>query len=141
MEDTDLVSIIAEKQRMIRRTCQSMWGKVHDLHISETEWAVLRLALESTVTISEAAKCLEITRQASHKVVRSMEEKGLVSVHESEVYKNRKYIIPSETGRMYATEQEQMKNSLVEKIEQTIGSENAQRMKELLSMDWGLEYE
>lgn len=141
MEDTDLISIIAEKQRMIRRTCQNMWEQVHDLYISETEWSVLRLAIENTVTISEAAKCLGITRQASHKVVRSMEEKGLVSIHESEVYKNRKYIIPSETGRKYAKEQGQMKQSLVEKIEQTMGLENARRMKELLSMDWGLEYE
>ena len=141
MEDTDLISIIAEKQRMIRRTCQNMWEQVHDLYISETEWSVLRLAIENTVTISEAAKCLGITRQASHKVVRSMEEKGLVSIHESEVDKNRKYIIPSETGRMYAKEQGKMKQSLVEKIEQTMGSENARCMKELLSMDWGLEYE
>lgn len=141
MEETDLISLIAEKQRIIRRTCHFMWEKGHDVHVSDTEWAVLGLALKNTVTISEAAKSLEITRQASHKVVRSMEEKGLVSIHESEFYKNRKYIIPSELGKIYAEEQNQMKSSLVDKIELVIGSENAKWMKEILSMDWGLGYE
>lgn len=141
MKETDLISLISEKQRAIRRTCQSMWEGTNEIHISDTEWAVLFLSLESMVTISEAAKNLGISRQASHKVARSMEEKGLVTIHESEIYKNRKYIIPSDLGKKYAEEQTRMKNSLVQKIEQTVGAENARNLKEILAMDWGLEYE
>lgn len=141
MEEPDLISLIAEKQRAIRRTCQVKWKEVHGIYIADSEWAILELALKNTITISDAAKSIGITRQASHKLVRSMEDKGLVKIYESEVYKNRKYIIPSDLGKECADMQKKMKDSLVDKMEQTIGVQRTRELKEILSMDWGLEYE
>lgn len=136
--EMNLIGLLTERQLEIRQTCQKMWNCHYDVYIADSEWAALRAASAEALTISEMAKRLGISRQAVHKLVKSMELKELLKVYETPEYKNRKYIVITEKGKDYDIVYQKVKEELLEKIERTMGSDNTCQLKKLLSIDWGI---
>lgn len=136
--ENDLMSLISEKQREIRRKCQEEWNEQYDVSVPDSEWTVLGNAARESMTVSEMAKRLSISRQASHKIVRSLEKKGFVIMIDGEHYKNRKYIFLTKEGLYYNGLYRNMKENLVQEIEDNIGMEKSIMLREVLSKDWGL---
>lgn len=136
--EKDLMSLLVEKQREIRRKCQKYWNEEQNISIAESEWMMLRHIKEDHMAASDLAKRLGVSRQASHKIVKGMEEKGLVTVNEKKEYKGRRCVHLTAQGDDYYRQYQKMKKHLLKEIEERIGSENTEQLKAILSIDWGL---
>lgn len=139
MGHLDLLDLISERHLLLRKISENRWNDSSDIYLSNSEWFILtRIYQEKETTISYITKQVDISRQATHKFVKSLKEKGLVDVKKLEHNKKEKGIQLTAFGKECFEKNTALKVELVEKIAETIGEENVHQLKNILKMDWGL---
>lgn len=88
------------------------------------------------MTISEAAKLMNLSRQAIHKFSKSMVEEGLIKIEDSKENNKEKFMILTELGSELYNELLEIKLKLEEDIEKKIGHNNFKIIKKLLQESW-----
>ncbi len=135
----DLLDLISERHLLLRKKSVSLWNESSDIYISNSEWFILaRIYQKGETTISYVTKHVDITRQATHKFIKRLEEKGLVETKKLKYNKKVKGIQLTELGKECYEKNESLKADLEEKIANTIGAEQINRLKGILKADWGL---
>lgn len=76
----DLFDLISERHNMVRKVLGERWSEMSDVSISNSEWYIMTKIYKNQPTISSITKSVQITRQATHKFIKKLEEKGLVNV-------------------------------------------------------------
>lgn len=76
----DLFDLISERHNMVRKVLGERWSEMSDVSISNSEWYIMAKIYKNQPTISSITKSVQITRQATHKFIKKLEEKGLVNV-------------------------------------------------------------
>ena len=137
MRECDFIDLISERHLMLRRICDTLWNKTDDFSISNSEWYIMSRIYQKQPTISYVSKHVDISRQATHKIIKKLESKGIVEVTSS---KNRreKCIQLTKLGEECYEKYMSLKTSLEKKIEEKIGSEQFALLKQMLQADWGL---
>nr|WP_106782459.1 MarR family winged helix-turn-helix transcriptional regulator [Lysinibacillus timonensis] len=133
-----IVNLILERRELLREISEEAWSEKSDIKISNTEWYIMARIYGQTTTISYVTKNVAITRQATHKNIKSLEAKGLVEISNSEHNKRDKCIRLTELGCQCFVEYEEMKDRIEQKIAHHIGGEKVAALKEILKMDWGI---
>ncbi|GFN32953.1 hypothetical protein PCURB6_32130 [Paenibacillus curdlanolyticus] len=123
---------------MLRSLTNRLWNENHDLHISNSEWFIMARIYKKQPTISYVTKHVDISRQATHKFIKSLESKGLVEISKAQHNNKDKCIRLTEFGEQCYEKNAIIKASLEAKIVESIGSERAALLKELLQSEWGL---
>lgn len=134
----DLIDLISERHVLLRTLNDRLWHKSHDLHISNSEWFIMARIYKRQTTISHVAKQVDISRQATHKFIKNLEAKGLVEVSRAQHNNKDKCIRLTKFGEECFEHNEAIKAKLEAKITASIGEEQADQLKRLLTMDWGL---
>ncbi|EHB65973.1 MarR family winged helix-turn-helix transcriptional regulator [Paenibacillus lactis] len=134
----DLIDLISERHVLLRTLNDRLWHKSHDLHISNSEWFIMARIYKKQTTISHVAKQVDISRQATHKFIKNLEAKGLVEVSRAQHNNKDKCIRLTKFGEECFEHNEAIKAKLEAKIIASIGEEQADQLKRLLTMDWGL---
>jgi DNA-binding MarR family transcriptional regulator len=83
-------------------------------------------------------KHVDISRQATHKFIKSLEGKGLVEIHNVENNKKEKSIRLTALGEECYEKNEALKVTVEKKIADKIGTKNLTLLKDILQSDWGL---
>lgn len=137
-ENLDLIDLISERHVLLRNLNSQLWNDNHDLHISNSEWFIMARIYKKQPTISYVTKHVDISRQATHKFIKSLESKGLVEISKAQHNNKDKCIRLTKLGEDCFEENEIIKATLEAKIIESIGIEQATQLKKILQSDWGL---
>lgn len=139
IKQLDLIDLISERHIRLRKLTETLWNEQSDIKISNSEWFILvRIYQKKETTISYIAKQVDISRQATHKFIRQLEEKGLVEINNLENNKKKKSIKLTKLGYDCFDKNEQLKAKMEERIAERIGTEKIELLKRALKMDWGV---
>lgn len=135
----NLIDLISERHVLLRKTAEKMWNDNSDLYISNSEWFILARVYQSKqTTISTISKQVDISRQATHKFIKRLKEKGLVEIDNLENNKKEKCIRLTALGYSCLEINESLKEKLESIIAEKIGAEQLNILKEIFRLDWGL---
>lgn len=137
-QNLDLVDILSERHFLLRSITEKLWNDRSDIYISNSEWFIMARIYKKQPTIAYVSKHVDISRQATHKFIKSLEAKGLVEIHNVENNKKEKCLRLTELGENCYEKNEALKATLEKKIADKIGTENLLLLKEILKLDWGL---
>ena len=138
LNNPGLVNLIFEKQGSLRQLVETMWEEQSDIKISHTEWYIMYKIYGHKPTISDVSKNVTITRQATHKNIKSLQTKGLVEVSNCEHSKRDKCISLTKLGMQCCDKNEELRQNIEKRIANTIGAEQLSILKDLLKLDWDL---
>ncbi|SHG63913.1 DNA-binding transcriptional regulator, MarR family [Ornithinibacillus halophilus] len=138
-EYLDIVDLISERHLLLRKHTENLWNENSDIYLSNSEWVILSKVYEKQkTTISYVTKHVDITRQATHKFIKRLDEKGLVEIKQLENNKKQKSIELTTLGKECYEKNEALKAILEKEIANKVGKEKLIQLKEILEMDWGL---
>lgn len=134
----DLIDLISERHIMIRKITEELWNNSNDIYMSNSEWFIIARTYKKNPTISYINKQVNISRQATHKFIRSLESKGLVEISRVENNNKEKCIRLTTLGEACYEKNESLKAGLEKKIADQIGKEKIDLLKEILKLNWGI---
>lgn len=139
LDNLDLIDLISERHQQLCKLAESLWNERSDIYLSNSEWFILsRIYQKGKTTISHVTKRVDISRQATHKFIRNLENKGLVIIKQLENNKKEKSIELTNLGKECYEKNEALKALLESQILKQLGAEKVQQLKEILKSDWGL---
>ena len=137
----DLVDTLSERHFLLRSITEKLWNDSSEIYISNSEWFIMARIYKNQPTIAYVSKHVDISRQATHKFIKSLESKGLVEIHNVENNKKEKSLRLTPLGEECYEKNEALKATLEKKIEEKIGKEKLSVLTEILKLDWGLSNE
>ncbi|WP_188206987.1 MarR family winged helix-turn-helix transcriptional regulator [Alkalibacillus aidingensis] len=139
MEQLDLIDLISERHLQLRQVSEKIWNDQNNIDLSNSEWIIIsKIYHKKQMTVPCIAKHVDISRQAAHKFINRLEEKGVVSVKRLENNRNAKLLELTELGKQCYEKNETLKAHLENRIAEEIGEERLKQFKQVLKEDWGL---
>jgi len=138
LDNLGLVNLMYEKHDHLRNMVDTLWEEQSDIKISHTEWYIMHKIFGNKPTISDVSKNVTITRQATHKNIKSLQAKGLVEVSNSDRSKRDKCISLTRLGEQCCYKNNELKQSLEQKVATIIGENRLKDLIDIFKMDWGL---
>lgn len=136
LQNLDLIDLISERHSLVRKISENAWNDQSEIYISNSEWYIMARIYKKNPSISYVTKNVEISRQAIHKFIQKLSEKGLVEIKNVENNKKEKCIRLTALGEECYEKNAALKAQLENKIAEKIGSEQVTMLKELLKLDW-----
>ena len=137
LQNLDLIDLISERHVLLRGIVEKSWNDSSDIHISNSEWFIMARIYKKQPTISYVSKRVDISRQATHKFIKSLELKGLIKVMSMDNNNKDKCLCLTELGEECYEKNLTLKAELEEKIAKKIGAEQTALLKSILKSDWG----
>ncbi|TDL74261.1 MarR family transcriptional regulator [Rhodococcus qingshengii] len=138
LQHLDLIDLLSERHSLVRKISEISWNNQSEIHISNSEWYIMARIYKRKPNISYITKNVEISRQAIHKFINKLSEKGLVQVENVENNKKEKCIQLTALGEECYEKNEALKAQLENKIAEKIGTEQVSILKEILKLDWNI---
>jgi DNA-binding MarR family transcriptional regulator len=138
LQNLDLIDLLSERHTLVRRISETAWNNQSEIHISNSEWYIMARIYKKQPTISYVTKNVEISRQAIHKFISKLAEKGLVEINNVENNKKEKWIQLTAFGKECYEKNEALKAQLENRIAEKIGTEQVKILKDLLKLDWDI---
>ncbi|WP_427108549.1 MarR family winged helix-turn-helix transcriptional regulator [Lysinibacillus xylanilyticus] len=139
LQNRDVIDLLSERHELLRRLAEEKWHKHNDIYISNSEWYILGIVYKKQLTISDVAKNVKFSRQATHKIIKSLEVKGLVTVMGVEHSKKHKAIRMTEFGEECFEKNQYCKAEIEKQLVNTIGEDQVIRLKKILKLNWNME--
>ena len=136
LQDLDLIDLISERHSLVRKIAEKAWNDQSEIYISNSEWYIMARIYKKQPSISYVTKNVEISRQAIHKFIQKLAEKGLVEIKNVENNKKEKCIQLTDLGEECYEKNEALKAQLENKIAEKIGKEQVNILKDILKLDW-----
>lgn len=138
LQNLDLIDLLSEHHLQLRRICELSWNDSSNIYISNSEWFIMARIYQKQPTISYVSKHVDISRQATHKLIKNLESKGLIAIKSVENNKKDKCLQLTVLGEECYEKNESLKATLEKKIADTIGAEQLALLKDILKSNWGL---
>ncbi|QKY68283.1 MarR family winged helix-turn-helix transcriptional regulator [Lentibacillus sp. CBA3610] len=139
LESLNLIDMISERHLQLRKLSESLWDERSDIYLAKSERFILaRIYQKGETTISSVTKNVDISRQATHKFIKQLEQKGLVHIKAMEHNKKERSITLTNFGKECYRKNESLESMLEKQIAENIGTEKVTQLKEILKLDWGL---
>ncbi|SFE05125.1 DNA-binding transcriptional regulator, MarR family [Lentibacillus persicus] len=139
MEDLNLIELISERHIQLRELSENLWNEHSDIYMANSEWLILaRVFQKGETPISWVTKQVNITRQATHKFVKRLKEKGLIQVTELKNNKKEKAIKITDLGKECYERKGSLEIRIEQQIADKIGSEQVNQLKRVLRSEWGV---
>lgn len=106
-------------------------------YITPAQSRLLALMGGKPMSMAELARRLAISRQAVHKTVTDLMRRGILDVHDDPMRGNSKLVSYTDKGRQLNRAGAQIIERIEERIARRIGRAELERLKQLLSSDWG----
>ena len=130
--------MVSERHLQLRKLTEKRWNDSSDIYLSNSEWFIMARIYKKQPTIAYVSKNVDISRQATHKFIKSLEAKGIVEISSVEYNKKDKCIRLTKLGEECYEKSQSLKVNLEKEIADKIGSEQLTLLKDLLKLDWGL---
>lgn len=139
LQNLDLIDLISERHILLRGIIEKSWNDSSDIYISNSEWFIMARIYKKQPTLSYVSKHVDISRQATHKFVKSLESKGLIEIKNSKTNHRDKCLQLTALGEECYEKNISLKASLLKKIADKIGAEQLAILKVILKLDWGFD--
>ncbi len=136
LSELNLIDLISDSHLHLRRIAEERWKKTGSDDISHTEAHLLARIHQNPLSISEASRLLNISRQAMQKCARGLEERDFLSFEYREGNKRDKYMFLTGKGLNYCLESNAMKGEIESEIAAGIGHDQVEMLKTLLREIW-----
>jgi DNA-binding MarR family transcriptional regulator len=136
LKNLDLIDLLSERHSLVRKISEKAWNDQSEIYISNSEWYIMARIYKKQPPISYVTKNVEISRQAIHKFIQKLSEKGLVEIKNMENNKKEKCIQLTALGETCYEKNEALKAQLENKIVEKIGTEQVNILKDILKLDW-----
>lgn len=136
LENLNLIDLISEKHKKLRKEVMNLWAKKHSEYISDSEAHMLGTINIREMTVAEIARKMNISRQGAHKCAKKLIDNGYIVLKSVEGNNRDKLIVLTKKGEEYCKEMLILKQQLEEKIIKKLGIENIEFFKEFLRKDW-----
>lgn len=137
--DVDLIDLIQMRSEQLRKIADRRWNERDYIYLSDSEWFILSQAYkEGKTAIADITKRMDISRQATHKFIRNLADKGLVKIDQLENNKKAKSIELTDQGMKCYEKKKSLKIELEKEIVNNVGGEQINKLKEILQAGWGL---
>nr|WP_321453471.1 MarR family transcriptional regulator [uncultured Carboxylicivirga sp.] len=131
-----LVDLISEKHAQLRRKVEETWKNQSEIDLSHNEWYLLSKIEQQSITISQAASIIGMSRQAMQKIVKKLELRGFIISKFQEGNKRDKYLHLTKLGDECCQKNIEIKNELELDLRQKLGEKEVDRLKQLFIEDW-----
>lgn len=138
LQGLDFIDSVSERHQQLRKLTEQLWNDSSKIYLSNSEWFIMARIYKRNPTIAYVSKNVDISRQATHKFIKQLENKGLLEISDAEHNKKDKCLQLTTLGEACYEKNEALKAGLEEHIAHKIGSENLIVLKDILKMDWGL---
>lgn len=128
----DFIELLYRQHKHLRQMAEMMWNENNDLHITSSEWFVLKNIYEGYVTVPELVKQLDISKQGVHKFVTSLQEKELITTELIKGSKVQKMAHLTEKGIIIFNESKKMELEIEKMVRDTIGDKEYEMLLEML---------
>lgn len=136
LSDLDFVDLISERHTLLREQIDTRWNAQSPIRMGNSEWYILSRICDNPVSIAAICATVTISRQAIHKFIRQLEEKGLITVFDLQGSKKLKGVKMTAHGQQCYDAYEAIKVALCDEIGAAIGHENVALMTRLLQQSW-----
>ncbi|MGF6949445.1 DNA-binding MarR family transcriptional regulator [Neobacillus sp. B4I6] len=136
LQNLDLIDLLSERHSLVRSISEKAWNDQSEIYISNSEWYIMARIYKKQPSISYVTKNVEISRQAIHKFIQKLSERGLVEINNVENNKKEKCIQLTPLGEECYEKNEALKAKLENKIAEKIGTEQVSILKGILKLDW-----
>ncbi|MBH1939300.1 MarR family transcriptional regulator [Mobilitalea sibirica] len=115
-------------KKMIEKECKNSYN----IFITNSEWLVIYLIYGKQPTISEIAQQVNITRQATHKCIKALNSKGIITINNVVNNNKKKCLKLTPLGERLFLENNMFKEAVERDLAEQIGLENLNLLKSLL---------
>lgn len=138
LQNLDLIDLISERYLLLRSIAEELWNNSSEIRISNSEWFIMSRIYKKQPTISYVSKNVNMSRQAVHKFVKSLESRGLIIITNSKNNNKEKCLQLTPSGEECYEKNLALKAMLEDRIAEKIGAEKLRILKDVLKSDWGL---
>ena len=132
----DLIDLISERHVYIRAHIEKLWNEKYDIKMNNTEWHVIAKLYSGLDTIADITRKVHVSRQATHKLIKNLEQKQLIEIYDDQTNKKIKKVRLTPFGTQCYEQYMTMKEQMEASIELSIGPMLYEQLKRGLSMDW-----
>ena len=129
---SDLIELLYRQHKQLRALAETMWNDNNELHLTASEWYVLKSISTGTVTAPELVKQLEISKQGVHKFLTSLQEKGLIATALIKESKVQKLAHLTAEGKAVIKKSKELDGEISNKVRASIGDEQYEQLIALL---------
>jgi len=86
---------------------------------------------------SELARRIGVSRQAVYKLLKNLEQKGIVALEPDSERRNAKVIVITPAGERMIHTAVEILRGIESHLEERVGPERLRKLREILQMDWG----
>ncbi len=141
LQTLGLIDLISEKHKQLRQKAMMKIEESFEEKFSEMDIYLLTLNQHTSMSLSESARYMNISRQAVHKHAKYLESLGYIEVTTSDSNRRDRVIKLTRAGTLLGEQIKAIKSELESDLEQELGSENYQKIIELFRSDWCLNTE
>lgn len=139
LQQFELIDVLSQRYMSLRKIFEKLWCDYSNIPISHSEWQILSIIYNKQPSLSYVSKNVDITRQATHKLIKKLESKGLVQIMNAKHNNKEKCLSLTPLGIECYEKNEKLKASLEKKIAETLGNDHVETLANLLKLDWGLD--
>ena len=132
----DLIDLISERHIYIRTYIEKIWNEKYDIKMNNTEWHVIAKLYSGMDTIADITRKVHVSRQATHKLIKNLEQKQLIEIFDDQKNKKIKKVRLTQFGVQCYEQYLKIKEQMEASIEQSIGTELFDQLRRGLSMEW-----
>jgi len=132
----DLIDLISERHNYIRLYIEKLWNEKYNIKINNTEWHVIAKLYSGMDTIADITRKVHVSRQATHKLIKNLEQKQLIEIFDDQKNKKIKKVRLTQLGVQCYEQYLKIKEQMEASIEQSIGTELFDQLRRGLSMEW-----
>lgn len=138
LQDLGLIDLLNERHRAVQDVSQKAWDEKNEIYISDSGWSIMACIYDEPLPVSSVTRQLDISRQAIHKFIKSLSEKGLIDVYNMASNKKEKCIALTAFGKTCYKKKITLKNRIEEEIVEKLGEKQVMLLKDILKSDWGV---
>ena len=137
--DLNLVDLVSEKHKKLRKEVMKLWVIQHDEYISDSESHMIHMIGNMNIkemTVAQIARKMNISRQGAHKCAKKLIDSEYIIMNAIEGNNRDKLLVLTKKGEEYCSEMLILKQRVEEEVCKNIGYENVEFLKEILRTDW-----
>lgn len=133
VDNLNLIDLLNSKYYKFNKMNKELCSSSNNISITNSEWSVIYLIRGKQPTISEIAQQVNITRQATHKCIKVLNSKGIITVNNVVNNNKKKCLKLTPLGEQLYFENILLKEAIVRDLAAQIGFDNINLLISLLN--------
>lgn len=132
-DNLNLIDLLNSKYYKFKKMNEDLCTSSYKISLSNTEWSVINQIHGNQPTISEIVQLLKITRQATHKCIKALNSKGILTINNVVNNNKKKCLVLTPLGEQLYLDNILLKEAIERDIAVQLGVDNMTLLISLLN--------